>query len=80
MNSKLLPNNMNCRSANWGSETTLLALPNSDSTQATANCEKKQRLVDEIDQLITRRDKYLRTAEEQYAEIAPLEALLATKN
>ena len=58
------------------SETTLLALPNSGSTQATVNCEKKQRLVDEIDQLITRRDKYLRTAAEQYAEIAPLEALL----
>lgn len=58
------------------SETTLLALPNSDSTHATANCEKKQRLIDEIDQLTTRRDKYLRTAEEQYAEMAPLEALL----
>ncbi len=58
------------------SETTLLALPNSYSTHATANCEKKQRLIDEIDQLTTRRDKYLRTAEEQYAEMAPLEALL----
>jgi hypothetical protein len=58
------------------SETALLALPNSDSTHATANCEKKQRLIDEIDQLTTRRDKYLRAAEEQYAEMAPLEALL----
>ena len=58
------------------SETTLLALPNSDSTQATANCEK-QRLIDEIDQLTTRSDKYLRAAEEQYAEMAPLEALLS---
>ncbi|WP_242487348.1 chromosome segregation protein SMC [Pseudomonas sp. TH15] len=58
------------------SETILLSLPNSDSTHAAANCEKKQRLIDEIDQLTTRRDKYLRAAEEQYAGIAPLEALL----
>ncbi len=58
------------------SDTTLLALPNSDSTHATANCEKQQRLIDDIDQLTTRRDKYLRAAEEQYAEMAPLEALL----
>ncbi|WP_456255937.1 hypothetical protein ACP3PM_09045 [Pseudomonas iridis] len=33
-------------------------------------------MIDEIDQLTTRRDKYLRAAEEQYAEMAPLEALL----
>ncbi|MBN6773810.1 chromosome segregation protein SMC [Pseudomonas granadensis] len=58
------------------SEAILLSLPNSDSTLAAANCEKKQRLIDEIDQLTTRRDKYLRAAEEQYAEMAPLEALL----
>lgn len=58
------------------SEAILLSLPNSDRTHAAANCEKKQRLIDEIDQLTTRRDKYLRAAEEQYAEIAPLEALL----
>ena len=58
------------------SETTSLALPNSDSTHATANCEKKQGLIDEIDQLTIRRDKYLRAAEEHYAEMAPLEALL----
>lgn len=56
------------------SETILLSLPNSDSTHAA--CEKKQRLIDEIDQLTTRRDKYLRAAGEQYAEMAPLEALL----
>lgn len=58
------------------SEAILLSLPNSDSTLAAANCEKKQRLIDEIDQLTTRRDKYLRAAEEHYAKIAPLEALL----
>ncbi len=58
------------------SETILLSPPNSDSTHAAANCEKKQRLIDEIDQLTTRRDKYLSAAEEQYAEMAPLEALL----
>lgn len=58
------------------SETTALAPPNSGSTQATASCEKKQRLIDEIDQLTNRRDKYLKAAEEHYAEMAPLEALL----
>ncbi|WP_446730733.1 chromosome segregation protein SMC [Pseudomonas sp. RU47] len=58
------------------SEAILLSLPNSDSTLAAANCEKKQRLIDEIDQLTIRRDKYLRAAEEQYAEMAPLEELL----
>ena len=58
------------------SETILVSLPNSDSTHAAANCEKKQRLIDEIDQLTTRRDKYLSAAEEQYAAMAPLEALL----
>ncbi|WP_262379279.1 chromosome segregation protein SMC [Pseudomonas sp. WS 5414] len=56
------------------SETILPSLPNSDSTHAA--CEKKQRLFDEIDQLTTRLDKYLRAAEEQYFEMAPLEALL----
>ncbi|MFJ4589636.1 chromosome segregation protein SMC [Pseudomonas moraviensis] len=58
------------------SDTTLLVLPNSDSTHATANCGRKQRLIDEIRQLTIRRDKYLRAAEEQYSEMAPLEALL----
>lgn len=57
-------------------ETTLLALPNSDSTHTTASCEKKRQLIDEIDQLTTRRDKYLKAAEEQYVRMAPLEALL----
>jgi flagellar biosynthesis/type III secretory pathway chaperone len=58
------------------SENSVLTPPNSDSTPAIDSCEKKQRLIDEIDQLTTRRDKYLRTAEEQYAEMELLEALL----
>lgn len=58
------------------SETTVLALQNSGGTHATASCEKKQRLIDEIDQLTTRRNKYLSAAEEHYSEMAPLEALL----
>ncbi|MCP1486367.1 hypothetical protein J3D48_002680 [Pseudomonas fluorescens] len=58
------------------SETTELAQPVSERIHATSHCEKKQRLIDEIDKLTVRRDKYLRAAEEHYAKIAPLEALL----
>lgn len=57
-------------------ETTALTQPISDSTAATVHCAKKQQLVDEINQLIVHRDKYLREAEEYYAKMEPLEALL----
>nr|WP_308416446.1 chromosome segregation protein SMC [Pseudomonas chlororaphis] len=57
-------------------ETTGLAQPISESITASDLCEKKQRLIDEIDQLTVRRDKYLSEAEEHYAKMAPLEALL----
>lgn len=67
---ELLASDLGC------SETSVLTPPNSDSIPVIASCEKKQRLIDEIDQLTTRRDKYLRAAAEQYAEMAPLEALL----
>ncbi|WP_283182888.1 chromosome segregation protein SMC [Pseudomonas svalbardensis] len=57
-------------------ETTGLVQPTSDSTHATGSCERRQRLLDEIDQLTVRRDKYLSEAEQHYAKMAPLEALL----
>jgi hypothetical protein len=57
-------------------ETAGLAQPILDSIHASGHCEKKQRLVDEIEQLTIRRDKYLNEAEEHYAKMAPLEALL----
>lgn len=67
---ELLASQLSC------SETTVLAPPNSGRTHAIASCDRKQRLIDEIDHLTTRRDKYLRAAEEHYAEMAPLEATL----
>nr|WP_242486635.1 chromosome segregation protein SMC [Pseudomonas sp. TH49] len=57
-------------------ETTGLAQPVSDNTTATGHSAKKQRLIDEINQLTAQRDEYLREAEEHYAKMAPLEALL----
>ncbi len=57
-------------------ETTGLAQPVSDSTVATGHCDKKQRLIDEINQLTAQRDKHLSDAEQHYAKMAPLEALL----
>jgi len=59
-----------------GRETTGLARPVSDNAAATGHCDKKQRLIDEINQLTAQRDEYLREAEEHYAKMAPLEALL----
>ena len=57
-------------------ETTGLAQPISDSIHVTGHCDKKQRLIDEINQLTAQRDKYLSDAEEHYAKMAPLETLL----
>ena len=57
-------------------ETTALTQPISDSTAATDHSAKKQRLIDEINQLTAQRDEDLRRAEEHYAKMAPLEALL----
>ncbi|WP_256578338.1 chromosome segregation protein SMC [Pseudomonas sp. R45(2017)] len=48
----------------------------SDSTAATGHCDKKQRLIDEINQLTAQRDKHLNDAEQHHAKMAPLEALL----
>ena len=45
-----------------GRETAGLAQPVSDSTAATGHCDKKQRLIDEINQLTAQRDKYLSAA------------------
>lgn len=59
-----------------GRETTGLAQPVSDSTAATGHCDKKQRLIDEINQLTAQRDKHLSDAEQHYAKMAPLEVLL----
>ena len=67
---ELLASDLGC------SETSVLTPPNSDSIPVIASCENKQQLIDEIDQLTTRRDKYLRAAAEHYVEMAPLEALL----
>ena len=57
-------------------ETAGLSQPISDAIDATGQCEKKQRLINEIDQMTVRRDKYLSKAEEYYSKMAPLEALL----
>ena len=57
-------------------ETAGLSQPISDAIHATGQCEKKQRLINEIDQMTVRRDKYLSKAEEYYSKMAPLEALL----
>ncbi|WP_321367008.1 chromosome segregation protein SMC [Pseudomonas extremaustralis] len=57
-------------------ETAGLSQPISDAIHATGQCEKKQRLIDDIDQMTVRRDKYLSKAEEHYTKMAPLEALL----
>jgi len=59
-----------------GRETAGLAQPVSDSTAATGHCDKKQRLIDEINQLTAQRDKHLNDAEQHHAKMAPLEALL----
>nr|WP_252191715.1 chromosome segregation protein SMC [Pseudomonas sp. MG-9] len=59
-----------------GRETTGLAQPVSDRTAATDNCGKKQRLIDEINQLTAQRDKHLNDAEQHHAKMVPLEALL----
>lgn len=59
-----------------GRETAGLAQPVSDSTAATGHCEKKQRLIDEMNQLTAQRDKHLSNAEQYYAKMAPLEELL----
>ncbi|XVN18679.1 chromosome segregation protein SMC [Pseudomonas corrugata] len=53
-----------------------LARTISGANEATGKCEKKQRLVNEIDRLIVRRDKYLSEAEQYRAKMSPLEALL----
>ena len=59
-----------------GRETAGLAQPVSDSTAAIGHCDKKQRLIAEINQLTAQRDKHLSDAEQHYAKMAPLEALL----
>lgn len=59
-----------------GRENNGLAQPVSDSTAATGHCDKKQRLIDEINQLTAQRDKHLREAEQHHTKMAPLEALL----
>ncbi|MEL4168629.1 chromosome segregation protein SMC [Pseudomonas sp. ZS001] len=57
-------------------EVTDLAQPVSDGNETTGHCGKKQLLLDEIEELKIRRDKYLTEAEQLYTEMAPLEALL----
>lgn len=57
-------------------EVTDLAQPISDGNETTGHCGKKQLLLDEIEELKIRRDKYLSEAEQLYTEMAPLEALL----
>ncbi|MGY1449734.1 hypothetical protein ACW582_21500 [Pseudomonas chlororaphis] len=57
-------------------ETTGIAQPISDSIHVSGHCEKKQRLIDEIDRLTVHRDKYLSEAENHYAKMAPLETQL----
>jgi hypothetical protein len=59
-----------------GRETTGLARPVSDNAAATDHCDKKQRLIDEINQLTAQRDKHLSDAEQHHTKMAPLEALL----
>jgi uncharacterized coiled-coil DUF342 family protein len=53
-----------------------LAQPFSNVGEATGHCDKKQLLLDEIEKLKVRRDKFLSEAEQLYTEMAPLEALL----
>lgn len=53
-----------------------LAQPISNHTTATDHGDKKQRLVDEINQLTAQRDQHLSDAEQHHAKMAPLEALL----
>ena len=53
-----------------------LAQPFSNVGEATGDCDKKQLLLDEIEKLKVRRDKFLSEAEQLYTEMAPLEALL----
>lgn len=52
-----------------------LAQPFSNVGEATGHCDKKQ-LLDEIEKLKVRRDKFLSEAEQLYTEMAPLEPLL----
>lgn len=58
------------------SEATDFAQPISGTSEATGYGEKKQLLLDEIEKLEVRRDKFLSEAEQLYTEMAPLEALL----
>jgi len=53
-----------------------VAQPISGASEATGYCEKKQRLLDEIERLKVSRDELLSDAEQLYTEMAPLEALL----
>lgn len=57
-------------------EATNLAQHVSDNSEETAHCDKKQLLLDEIEELRIEREKYLSEVEQMYIEIAPLEALL----
>jgi uncharacterized coiled-coil DUF342 family protein len=66
---ELLPNELK------SGEATDLAQPILGS-ETTAYCEKKQQLLDELEKLKDRRDKFLGEAKQLYKEIAPLEALL----
>lgn len=50
--------------------------PTSSCSEETEKCEKGQLLLDEIEKLKFRRDKYLSEVEDLYSEMAPLEALL----
>lgn len=67
---ELLPNELK------SGEATDIAQVISGASETTVYCEKKQQLLDELETIKARRDKFLGEAKQLYKEIAPLEALL----